>query len=226
MNDLVRTVIVFGPWVSLGIILLTAVLYFYLNRNNPFFLPRKAAGWVGAALGIVIIAVSGSVSLFIIQQFRPLKEIYETTGQTIPDSHFENLADSTSFNLSDYHGDVVLLNFWATWCSPCIREMPELDSLQTALRKSGLVVITVSDEKPGTIRKFIDENPMNTVQAHTDSSIYKNPVYAPIRYLRPVTFIIDKQGIIRNALVGAQNYSTLVSLISRLLPDSSQTRRS
>lgn len=223
MNDLTYTVTVWGPWIGLGIIVLTVALYLYLNRKNPFFLPRKASGWVGTALAIIMIAVSGAVSIFIIQQFRPLKEIYETTGRPIPNSHFDNLTDSTSFNLSDYRGKVVLLNFWATWCSPCIREMPELDSLQQKFGTRGFVVITASDEKLGTIRKFIDENPMHTVQAHIDSSIYKNPIYAPIRYLRPVTFIIDDRGIIRNAFIGEQNYSTLASLINRLLPDTAET---
>lgn len=218
MNNLVHTVIVWGPWISVGIIVLTVILYLYLNRDNPFFLPQKTAGWIATALAIVVIAVSGSVFLFILQQFRPLKEIYETTGQPIPDARFDNLADSTSFSLSDYHGNVVLLNFWATWCSPCIREMPELDSLQQALRTRGLVVITASDEKLSTIWKFVAENPMHTIQAHVDSSLYENRIFAPIRYLRPVTFIIDRRGVIRQALVGAQNYSTLDSLIIRLLP--------
>lgn len=222
MNDAVRIASVFGPWICIGIILLTIIIYLILNRKNPFLLPQKAIGWTGTALAIVIIAVAGSVFLFLNKQLKPFREIYVTTGRTIPNARFENMQDSTDFNLRDFRGHPVLLNFWATWCSPCIREMPELDRIQTKFRSQGLIVITASDEKKEILRKFMAENPMHTIEAHVDSSVYRNPVYAPIRYLRPVSFLIDSKGIIRLAIIGGQTYKSLQAMVNSILPDSTK----
>jgi len=61
----------------------------------------------------------------------------------------------TPLNLSDYQGEVVLLDFWATWCTPCRWEVPDLVELQGKYRASGLRVIGISlDDDAGPIRKF------------------------------------------------------------------------
>lgn len=57
--------------------------------------------------------------------------------------------------LKDLRGKVVLLNFWATWCPPCRKEMPDLDALYDKFKKKGLVILSVSDEDEATVRKFL-----------------------------------------------------------------------
>ena len=56
--------------------------------------------------------------------------------------------DGTARDLADYRGKVVVLNFWATWCAPCVREMPSLDRLQAALGPEGLAVVPLSLDGP------------------------------------------------------------------------------
>ncbi|MGE0155173.1 MAG: TlpA disulfide reductase family protein [Reyranellaceae bacterium] len=64
-----------------------------------------------------------------------------------PESRFVDVAGKV-LNLEAYKGKVVVLNFWATWCAPCVREMPSLDRLQVALREEGLVVLPLSLDGP------------------------------------------------------------------------------
>jgi len=64
-----------------------------------------------------------------------------------------------TWSLEQLKGKVVLLNFWATWCPPCRKEMPDMDRLQARFKDKGLVVLAVSDEEPAVVRKYISEHP-------------------------------------------------------------------
>src|SRR5207237_10275900 len=62
-----------------------------------------------------------------------------------------------SWTLKDLHGKVVLLNFWATWCPPCRKEMPDLDALYQCFKDQGLIILAISDEPPAKVTPFITE---------------------------------------------------------------------
>ncbi|MDP9169877.1 MAG: TlpA family protein disulfide reductase, partial [Acidobacteriota bacterium] len=63
--------------------------------------------------------------------------------------------DGRDWHLSALRGKVVLVNFWATWCPPCRKEMPDLDELYTRFRSQGLVILAVSDEDAATVKTFL-----------------------------------------------------------------------
>jgi len=65
--------------------------------------------------------------------------------------------NGNSYTLSQLKGKVVVVNFWATWCPPCRKEMPDLDALYNQFKDKGLVILAISDEKDDTVKKFIDE---------------------------------------------------------------------
>jgi peroxiredoxin len=66
--------------------------------------------------------------------------------------------DGEKWTLHDMRGKVVLVNFWATWCPPCRKELPDLDALYKKYRNQGFVVLAISDEQPDTVRSFLSKH--------------------------------------------------------------------
>ncbi|MDX8395976.1 MAG: TlpA disulfide reductase family protein [Mariprofundaceae bacterium] len=98
-------------------------------------------------------------------------------------------------------GDVVLLNFWATWCPPCRKEMPSMAKLHRKYADQGLNIIAVSvDRDRDDLSTFVREYNLPFTVLH-DAESKVSHEYAVFRY--PETFLIDRQGNIREHLVGA-----------------------
>ena len=109
--------------------------------------------------------------------------------------------DGKSFRLSDYKGNVVLVNFWATWCVPCRTEIPDLISKQRQYRNQGLRIIgiTYPPEKLSNVRRFARRMRMNyRVALGTKASM---SVFTSSQTL-PVTLLIDRDGIVRDQIEG------------------------
>ncbi len=85
----------------------------------------------------------------ILSQFRAYK-----TPRQIPDLQFEDVKGTTR-RLSDYRGQWVLLNLWATWCAPCRKEMPQLDSLQEVFAETNFRILPISIDGPQTAAKIL-----------------------------------------------------------------------
>jgi thiol-disulfide isomerase/thioredoxin len=71
-----------------------------------------------------------------------------------------NDLDGKSWTLRELRGKVVLLNFWATWCPPCRKEMPDLDALYKKFKDQGLVILAIDDEEAGKIKPYLAEHPV------------------------------------------------------------------
>lgn len=104
--------------------------------------------------------------------------------------------DGNTFRLSDHIGkEVVLIDFWATWCQPCLAEMPHLQKMYDAYKSKGFLVVAVSMDGPESIADvpaFAKRNQMGfTVLLDEDSSIAS--IYNP-RKSAPLSAIIDKSG--------------------------------
>jgi len=97
-------------------------------------------------------------------------------------------------NLGNYGGKVLVLNFWATWCPPCVKEIPSLNRLQSAFSKEDLVVLTIDvGESKQDVDKFLKQVPTALpVLLNLDGDVVKQ--WKVIAF--PTTFIIDKQGLI------------------------------
>ena len=125
-----------------------------------------------------------------------------------PQFAFNLLEDDSKRNLNDYKGKVVLLNYWATWCSPCIKEMPELNRLQDKYATHGLVVIALSDENKDRLLKFGRKTPFTVSVAYS-----KEFDWGDIESERPVTFLIDREGTIVDYFTGGYDYDFFESKI-------------
>ncbi|MGY3439082.1 MULTISPECIES: TlpA family protein disulfide reductase [unclassified Marinovum] len=102
--------------------------------------------------------------------------------------------DGAALNLSDYHGKVVLLNFWATWCAPCRKEMPMLADLQTELGGADFEVVTMATGRnpAPAMTRFFDTVGIKNLPLHRD------PDQLIARGMGvfglPTTVILDRQG--------------------------------
>jgi peroxiredoxin len=124
------------------------------------------------------------------------------TGQAAPDF---NVSDgTTSIHLASYRGRVVVLSFWATWCEPCVVEMPSLLDLHHDQPDLAILAVSV-DQDPDAYRSFL-------ARRHVDLISVRDPAQTAARLYHseawPETYVIDRQGIIRRKFVGAQDWSS------------------
>jgi cytochrome c biogenesis protein CcmG, thiol:disulfide interchange protein DsbE len=123
--------------------------------------------------------------------------------------------------LSAYRGKVVLLNFWATWCEPCRKEIPRFIEFQNQYGPRGLQVLGISlddDSKP--VYKFRDEFKVDYPIAIGNAKLAES--YGGVLGL-PISFVIDPQGRIVAKHIGAVDLSKIEQEIQRLLPQSGNT---
>jgi len=127
---------------------------------------------------------------------------------TLPD------VNGRTVSLSDYRGKVVLLNFWATTCSPCKQEIPDFIDLQSRYGNKGLQVIGIGLDEPSELKRFAAQNGMNY-----EVLLGKNEV--AWRYSGnsgvPRTFVIDKHGAIVRIFEGYRSVGAFDDEVRRLL---------
>jgi cytochrome c biogenesis protein CcmG, thiol:disulfide interchange protein DsbE len=107
--------------------------------------------------------------------------------------------------LSQFRGQVVVLNFWATWCPPCIEEMPSLVEMQRRMKAKGVTVLAVSvDVDEGAYRQFLKVHNVNLLTVR-DPAQKSNNLYGTIVF--PETYIIDRDGVMRRKFIGAVDWT-------------------
>jgi thiol-disulfide isomerase/thioredoxin len=110
-------------------------------------------------------------------------------------------ANGQSRSLADFHGKVVLLNIWATWCVPCRKEMPTLDRLQAKLGGSDFEVVALSiDRRMDVVRKFFAEIGIRKLAMYLDSSAKATRDLGAVGL--PTTLLIDREGREIGRLIG------------------------
>jgi len=112
-------------------------------------------------------------------------------------------------SLSDFKGKKVFLNFWASWCPPCISEMPDIEKLYTETKDSDLVILAVNlGEDKATVKAFSDTNKYNfKILLDTDQSVGKQYNISAI----PTSYFIDKEGNIVSTVKGALSLEKMKS---------------
>jgi len=195
-----------AAWLPLFLVVLVAVAgvvawRLWMSNRKTWV---KVVGVVTAlsGLGFVVVALFvayGPMSPL----FTNVQRLQLSIGEPVRDVRFQLVQDGSVIQLSQYKGKVVLVNLWATWCPPCIAELPTLNRLQTAYREQGLVVVTLSDEAPASIGAFVKQRSPETVNGRVDSFDW-----LPIRDFRPFTLIIDRNGILRDYMFADQQFET------------------
>ena len=127
--------------------------------------------------------------------------------------------DGTEMTLADFNGKYITLNFWATWCAPCRKEMPELSALQTDLGSDTFQVVTVATGRNPlpAMKKFFDEIGIDNLPLHTDArqSFARSMGVLGL----PVTLIMDPSGNEIARLQGEADWSSdsAVAIITTLI---------
>lgn len=197
-------------------ILVGAGFLVMLLRGSNSGRPLDVMEWTGMILsGLLIIAAGGLIWMALGSTDEPAVQ------QTVAPAEFEDISIETpagnfqvthletgeTIELDEYRGDVVILNFWATWCLPCLEEIPDLNRLQQAYADSGLVILSISDEERNVLTSFEERMPLETTSVTVSPDIELPVPFRGALTIRPATYIIDRRGIARRYLLGARSYS-------------------
>jgi thiol-disulfide isomerase/thioredoxin len=134
------------------------------------------------------------------------------TGRVAPD--FTVTDGNHSLRLADYRGKIVILNFWATWCIPCVAELPSLTAMQQQLPQVQVIAVSI-DVDQQAYRDYLTEHKIGLLTiddtAHRTADLYGT-------YRWPETYVIDQHGTIRRKFIGAQDWTSpeIIEYLRRL----------
>jgi len=137
-------------------------------------------------------------------------------GEPAPDFQFQNL-DGQNISLSDLRGEPVLINFWATWCRPCVLEMPYLQEIYEEWSDAGLILLAINmGESPAQVEDFM-RNYNLSLPVMLDTKRFVAQMYNITGI--PTTFFIDKDGIIQEKIIGAfPNKESIEQCLDKIVP--------
>ena len=118
--------------------------------------------------------------------------------------------------LSQHRGQVVVLNFWATWCPPCVEEMPSLVEMQRRMKAKGVTVLAVSvDVDESAYKQFLKDHNVSLLTVR-DPEHKSSELYGTFKY--PETYVIDRGGVMRRKFIGAVDWTEpdVVELLGKL----------
>jgi peroxiredoxin len=148
---------------------------------------------------------SATLFLFAACARKPLPVV----GEPVPEIALRDLAGQ-EVRLSDFKGQVVVINFWATWCPPCVDEMPALEKLHRSLGPKGLKVLAVSvDYRREDIEAFREQHRLSFTMLH-DQGLKAARSYGTFKY--PETYIVDRQGRLVSKEIGPAEWVSPVYL--------------
>ncbi len=160
--------------------------------------------------------VIGTVMLLLMLSIAGCIEEGLEVGNRAPDFELFDL-DNQQVSLSDFRGQPVLLNFWATWCWPCRSEMPYLHQINEEWSKKGLVLLAVDvGENKAAVGGYLSDNKLDLpVLLDTNGIIFRMYKITNI----PTTFFIDKDGIIQKKIIGAfPNKESIETELRKIVP--------
>ncbi|MDH4043436.1 MAG: TlpA family protein disulfide reductase [Gemmatimonadota bacterium] len=153
---------------------------------------------VGVVLGVIGFGVGAALLLTPeITRIEP--------GTRAPDYEVLSVTGDDTVRVSDFRGEVVLLNVWATWCGPCEQEMPSMERLQREMGPQGLRVVAISVDQGDVkdVREWVAERNLSFTVLHDPSGRIQQ-VYQTTGV--PESFVLDRRGVIVKKIIGATEW--------------------
>jgi peroxiredoxin len=145
------------------------------------------------------------LGLFVTALYLSLHDNVVKAGDTAPDFRVQTESGKT-VTARDFGGKLLILNFWATWCTPCVDEVPSLDQLQRTLGSKGLVVLGVSvDKDENAYKEFLKRFNVSYLTSRDPAQVV-NMKYGTVQY--PESYLIDRNGKVVEKVVGEANWSS------------------
>lgn len=202
---------------AFGILGLILGIVHLLRRNAG----RRGLAWLGVLLSVIGIAASVAVVAIVLphlpEAWKEIHKAFAAAQRSGGDSTFDQwqgvlapdfsvtTLDGKTINLSELKGKRVVLDFWATWCPPCVKEIPHFIRLRNEASTDELVIVGISSEDAATLKAFVKKKGVNYPIASADD------LPSPYRDVTgiPTTFFIDRQGVIQNVFVGYHDFDEL-----------------
>jgi len=183
----------------------------------------KATNLIIVAVGIIGLAAGiGVYSYFKNHSDKPKTASIKATtmvGSKRPDFTLTDV-DGGKHNISEWDGKVLIVNFWATWCPPCRREIPAFIALQEKYEGKGFTIVGVALDSKQAAIDYVDPMGINyPILVGETEGIAISQQYGNMLGVLPYTVVIDRQGIIRHTLAREVHLEEAEILISPLLAE-------
>ena len=185
-----------------------------LLAGIAWWFTRPLPPWIRYGLPVAALALLGFAALLLRLDGRsaPLAMLMPTMSAAAPDLTYFDSAGKLR-KLSELQGNVVLLNFWATWCSPCRKEMPLLSKTQREHARDGFVVLYVSLEEPAVLEPFLATNHFDGIQGRLDRA----PDFYDAGKFYPLSYLIGRDGKVAERWSGRPDEEWLAAIVSKEL---------
>jgi len=194
-----------------AVVVTAAVALFLLARHWPRTLGRRLASGSVMFLALAIAALASGL----LYAERNIRSILEHRVRTLS---LQTRNGAPLARVADLKGEVVVLNFWATWCGPCRAEMPDLNRLSDRYAARHVTVLAITDEPPDRIALFEKKVlPLRMRVATFRSEEARGGLAAMAYGGRPTTVVLDRDGEVKDIFIGRQSYERLSSAIDDLL---------
>jgi thiol-disulfide isomerase/thioredoxin len=198
-------------WLVIAYSIFTIIKAIVKSRDNTKTRSKLFKSLAGDLISIAI----GAFALFTIEKNyqAPFDNVMQSKNDAFPSFRFLETSSATEFAIENSLSELTIVNYWATWCGPCRREMPDLDSVQKKYLSKGLKVIAVSDESLEIVQDFL----INKKFSFTTGVIsVSNPTLDAIN-TRPVSILLDRNGKVLDMIVGSRGFDFFDNWVKRHL---------